>query len=250
MSKPDYKLPATSADPLEIRPLSDAEIEALKKILGARVKRKHLVYWLTQAIRDVVVLSSQPPARERRDDFRRIAKEGRHWVRGFKMSPDLKTLQTRARLEKVEAVVIQFCENVESLARDLEPAIKRGTRIPFALETFIDRMIGVAKVARVRPSIPRRVIRSQTAPRRPPVFFQLIQAALELARDVISSSQISSPVKNAALETIRKRSDYALVEILVGLRGRIGNYRVGPHGVTEWNEWQRRRRSPRKKKKR
>jgi hypothetical protein len=228
--------------------LSEADIAELEKILGPRANRKHLVYWLTQAIRDVVSLSLLPPARKRRDDFRRIAREGRHWVRGFKMSPDLKTLQAQARLEEVQTAVLEFCENVEAMARELDPAVKRGTRIPFALEAFIDRMIGIAKIAHVVPSVPRRVIRSQTAPRKPPIFFQFVKAALEVARDVINSSDLPYSTQKAALETLKNRSNYALMEILVGLRGRIGNYRDGPHGVTEWNEWRPRCRSPRKKK--
>jgi hypothetical protein len=247
MSQLESKVLAASAEPFEIRPLTNTEITGLEKILGARANRKHLVYWLTQAVRDVVNLSLLPPARKRRDDFRRIAREGRHWVRGFKMSPDLKILQAQARLEDVQTAVLEFCETVEALARELEPAVKRGTRIPFALEAFIDRMIGIAKTAHVVPSVPRRVIRSQTAPRKPSIFFQFVKAALEVAREIVSSSDLPYPAQKAALETLKKRSNYALMEILVGLRGRIGNYRDGPHGVTEWNEWRPRPRSPRKK---
>jgi hypothetical protein len=44
MSQLDSKVIAASAEPFEIRPLSEADIAELEKILGPRANRKHLVY--------------------------------------------------------------------------------------------------------------------------------------------------------------------------------------------------------------
>jgi hypothetical protein len=230
-----------------IRPLADGEIETLEEILGEKAERKHLVYWMSQAISDVVLLS-QPPARQRCKELRRIAREGRLWLRDIDLSSDMSLLPAKAAFNKVTPQVKQFCEIADSLARDLESTIKRGqTRTPPALNVFFDRMMGITKAANVLPIIPGRAIRSQTAPREPPPFFQFIKAAMAVARDVINSSEVPATVNDAALETLRKRSDDALVKILVRLRGRIGNYQEGPRGVTEWNDWQPRRRSPHRK---
>jgi hypothetical protein len=76
----------------------------------------------------------------------------------------------------------------------LQQAIKRGLR------AFLDRMIGVAKKAKVLPSTPMRAIPTKKPP---PPFFQFVLEALAISRDVIRSSPLPPHQKAAALSILQ-----------------------------------------------
>ena len=95
-------------------------------------------------------------------------------------------------------------------------------------------MIGIAKKAKVLPSTPGRAVRSQTAPRSPPAFFNFTIKALAIAKEVIKSSPLPDDRKKAALSILRIQSNEALSKLLEQLRGQISNYREGEHGIIEW----------------
>ena len=234
----DIKIIPEMPRELDIRPLTEGEIEHLAKLLGEKIERKDVAHWMSQSIIDVVRLS-QPSARQRSKELRRIAREGRSWLRSvdrrIDLSSDTSLFQAKKTLNEVKPKLEQFCEIADLAARDLESTIKPGNqKTPPALDMFFDRMIGVAKRADVLPHIPGRAVRSQTAPQPPPAFFQFVKAALEVARDVITASEIPAPLRAVALTILKERSDDALVKILLRSRGFIGGYRKDPHGVTEW----------------
>jgi hypothetical protein len=219
-----------------IRPLTEHEIERLETAIGQPLDRDHLVYWVSEAIRDVVRLPDMPSPREYRDALLQITDDGRRWLRRIEKFPGAKYLPKRVELEEVTSVVARFCDSADSFAEQLGTSIKRGhPRTPFVLKAFLDRMIGIAKRARVPPSTPGRAVRSQTAPRLPPAFFRFVLEALAIARDVIKTSPLPESKKKAAAFILRIQSEDALSKVMVGLRGQIGSYGEGTHGLVEWD---------------
>jgi hypothetical protein len=94
-------------------------------------------------------------------------------------------------------------------------------------------MIGIAKVAKVLPSTPGRALRSQTAPRSPPAFFEFVTEAVDIAIDVINSSPLLREQKDAAVTILASQTDNALSKLLERLRGKVGNYQERGHGLVE-----------------
>ena len=218
----------------EIRPLTETEIAQLEEALGKPVERAHLVHWVSAAIRDVVKLSTAPSAREYRDELEEIAQQGRNWIQTVEGSRGAPLLPG---VEAVIGSVTNFCEALESLVARLDSSIRPGhPRTPFALEIFLDRLIGIAKRARVLTSTPSRALRSEIAPRLPPPFYNFVTESLEIAMEVIKSSPLPETEMQAALQILAV-SDSSLSKILERLRGRIGDYHESAHGLIEGN-WQ------------
>jgi hypothetical protein len=229
-SLPD--LPEPSA--IELRRLTEEEIEQLETTLGKPVDRKFLVYWFLQAARDVVRISVAPAVQEYRDNLLQIAAEGHQWCAKIEGSSTRELLSQNTQLNSLLATVANYCADVEVLAARVDEAIKPGPRTPLALEVFIDKMIGIAKVASVLPSTPSRD--EHTSGRPPPAFFGFTKFSLDLARDLIRSSPLSEDQRKAASRSLYVHSDAALGKLLERLRGKIGNYRKTPHGLSEWPE--------------
>jgi hypothetical protein len=125
-----------------------------------------------------------------------------------------------------------FLEGLDFMAAQAAASTKAGhPRTHFGLLAFLNRMIGIAKRARVRPSTPMRAIPTKRAP---PPFFQFVLEALAVARDIIASSPLPDSHKAVALSTLRINSKEALIKILEELRGRTGDYRDTPRGLVEW----------------
>jgi hypothetical protein len=197
------------------------------------VDRDFLVRWVSQAIRDVVRLSREPTARELRDGLERIAKEGRQWIRHVKACPGISRLS--CELTELRHTVATFCDQADRLADEISTAVKRGRqRTPFALEAFLSRMLGIAKKAKVYPRAESRALRSRTAPRKAPDFFRFVAEALKIAESVIQSSPLSQHRKDAALSLLSVPSNAVLSRLIVQLRGKISDYREGPHGLVTW----------------
>jgi hypothetical protein len=217
----------------DIRPLTDFEIEALENALGKPVDRKYLVLWVSRAISDIVRLSLQPTRSEYRTLLWRIARGGRQWLQQIEACPGGTSLPPSIDQAVLTATVTKFCDQVESLADQIAASIKPGhPRTPRLLEAFLDRMIGIAKRAKVLPSTPSRAV----APRRPPpAFLQFVLVAISTARAVIKSSELSEVQEKAALSILRFQSKKALIKIVERLRGRIQDYRHSAYGLSEWN---------------
>jgi len=224
----------THGPSITLRPLTEQEIEQLERSLGRPLARGYLVYWMSQAIRDVVRLAELQTARECRDALLALVRAGRQWVKDINHCPGASLISQKSELDGLTTAVAGFCDRADTLAKEFRAAIKPGRhRAPFALLTFLDRMIGIAKSAKVLPSTPGRALKSQTAPRQPPAFFNFVKAALAIARDVIQSSPLSHG-KEEALSILRPQSDEALGKLLERLRGRTGNYRESERGLVEW----------------
>jgi hypothetical protein len=214
-----------------VRPLTDDEIERLERRLGRPVDRDFLVHWVSQAIRDVVRFSRLPTAREHRDSLLRIIEEGRQWIQHVEACPGISFLGSE--LDELKRVVARFSDQANLLAKQF--GVKRGhPRTPVALEGFIDRMIGIAKAAKVYPSSESRALRSQTAPRPPPDFFWFTAEALEIAQDVVKSSPLAEDRKQAALSMLDVPSRGTLSKLIERLRGKISDYRDGEYGLVTW----------------
>jgi hypothetical protein len=169
-----------------------------------------------------------------RDDVLKVARAGRQWLRTIETCSGKDLLRDHAELDQLSVLVGRFCDEADAIATQLDAAVGSGhPRTPFALEAFLDRMIGIAKKAKVFPSTPGRAPRSHTAPRSPPAFFQFVIEALAVATAVVNSSPLSVEQKTAAAMILRRQSDEALSKLLERLRGRIGDYRQGSHGLVE-----------------
>jgi hypothetical protein len=129
--------------------------------------------------------------------------------------------------------VTNFCEGIESLVTRLDSSIRPGhPRTPIALEVFLDCLIGIAKWEGVLPSTPGRALRSETAPRLPPPFYNFVTESVEIAIEVIKSSPLPETEILAALEILAV-PEGSLIKSLERLRGRIGDYHESAHGLSE-----------------
>ena len=222
----------------QIRPLTETEIAQLEEALGKPVERAYLVHWVSEAIRAVVRLSAAPTPREYRDELAEIAHQARNWIQTVEGSRSTSLLPKALGAKTLTGSVTNFCEAIESLVTRLDSSIRPGhPRTPFALEAFLDRLIGIAKRARVLPSTPSRALRSETAPRLPPPFYNFVTESVEIAIEVIKSSPLPETETQAALSILASVTDGGLTKILERLRGRIGDYREGAHGLVE-GHWQ------------
>jgi hypothetical protein len=214
--------------------LTETEIVQLEAALGKPVERAYLVHWISAAICDVVRLSAAPTPREYRDELAEIAHRGRNWIQTMESSRSRSLLPNGPDVEAFIGSVTTFCEAIESVVTRLDSSIRRGKpRTPFALEAFLDRLIGIAKRAKVLPSTPGRASRSETAPRLPPPFYNFVTESLEIAIEVIKSSPLPDTEAQAALVILASVTDGSLGKILERLRGRIGDYQESAHGLTE-----------------
>ena len=102
---------------INIRSLTDTEIEELEQALGKPIDRKYLVHWILQPIRDVVRLSTGPPPREYRDELVRLAREGRKWLEHIEECRHPYPIVHHASLSELGAMVAQFCDRVDTVAK-------------------------------------------------------------------------------------------------------------------------------------
>jgi hypothetical protein len=224
--------PTLRGSTAEFRPLTDVELQRLESALGKSVDRQYLQHWISVAIRDVARLSFLPTPRQLRIDLIRLAREGRQWLRHAIEHSDTFSPRQRMELDQLLAAAEAFLEGLDFMAAQAAASTKAGRpRTHVGLLAFLDRMIGIAKRARVWPSTPMRAIPTK---RPPPPFFRFILEALAVARDIIASSPLPHSHKAAALSILRINSNEALIKILEELRGRTGDYRDTPHGLVEW----------------
>jgi hypothetical protein len=220
----------------EIRPLNDDEIARLENALGQPIERPYLVKWVSRAIQAFVVIVTLPPPGERRDDLREIAEQGRKWIETVEQSRSARLLPGPVDVQHLIGSARTFCQVAESLARQLDQAVGPGhPRTTAALEAFLDRLIGIAKRAKILPSTPSRdLLDLVDAPPGPP-FFRFVTAALDIAMAVIRSSPLPCDQMDAALAGLSKVTDQALAKTLERLRGRVGQYRESAAGLVEWD---------------
>jgi hypothetical protein len=226
--------PVWPAADSKVRPLTEEEIERLEHLLGRPIDRGYLVHWVSQAIKDVVRLwgdPAQPTRRQRRDGLLKIASDGRQWIKTVDASPGLSPLGPE--LDNVKCALARLCHRAELLAKEIR--VRRGNpRSSVAALTVIERLIGIAKAAKVYPSTEGRALRSQTAPRDAPDFNVFVDEALEIAEDVIESSPLPEEQKYAALSALEVPSRGALSKLIEQARGLIGDYRESEHGLVSW----------------
>ncbi|MGB8629121.1 MAG: hypothetical protein WCD69_06990 [Xanthobacteraceae bacterium] len=226
-----------------VRALTDEEIERLQDRLGETVDPQYLVHWVSLAIRDAVRVPWLPTARDYRDSLGQIAKEGHQWIDGLNVPPGISVLGLAAKesleqaADEARSAVAKLCDRADRLADTFGALVKPGRpRTSFALEAFVDRMIGIAKRAKVYPSSEGRALRSHTDPRPAPDFFQFVVEALEIAEEVIRSSRLTEDRKYAALSALAIPSRGSLSKLIERLRGKISDYREGEHGLVNWPE--------------
>ena len=134
-------------------------------------------------MQDVIRLSNQPTARECRDDLFQIVQEGRSWLNRLGACPGTTVLPPSVELGRVTATVAKFCDRIDFIAKQIDRSVGRGhPRTPFLMTAFLEKMIGIAKRARVFPSTPSRAARTSGRP--VPAFLKFVETALAIARDV------------------------------------------------------------------
>ena len=213
-----------------LRPLTAEEIECLVAALGRPVDHNYLAFWVSTSISNLVKLSTLPSARKCRDEFMRVARQGRRWLEQINDCPGKTLLEPGTKVDELKASVARFCAHAEAVAKEVDGLIKPGQRPTSpALLAFLDGMIGIAKRAKVLPSTPQRYLNS----RRPPAFFEFVAEALAIAREVIVSSRIAEQQRTRALASLRIYSRDALIKLLERSRGRIGSYYESAFGLVE-----------------
>ena len=219
---------------VNIRPLRQREIERLEDALSESVDRDYLVFWVSQSIVNHVKFSmNRSTARECRDGLMGLARQGRRWLQQIDACPGTPVLRQGAQVAELREMIAAFCDQVETVAKEVGRSIKPGRpRASAPLQAFVDNMIGIAKRAGVLPSTPSRAIGARTWATS---FFEFVTVALSIAKDVIETSPLADHAKKAALAKLRFVSDEALVKIIERSRGRIRNYRHSPYGLIEWN---------------
>src|SRR5271168_2849581 len=80
-----------------IRPLTTDEVGRLTKALGKPLDLESL-FWLSRSIDDLVRFSAPPTARECRDRFSQIVREGRQWLEHIDQCPGRPFLGSGAEL--------------------------------------------------------------------------------------------------------------------------------------------------------
>lgn len=218
----------------QIRALTETEIEELQRALGRRVESDYLAHWVSEAINDTVRSIRFPTSRQLRDGLRDIEHRGRQLLSRIDDPKVVWFLRERTALAKFRTAAAQFCEDTAALVRDLDVQVKPGrSRTPAVLEAFVDRMIGIAKRAKVPPSTPSRRMGRKTAAT--PAFFNFLRIALRIGRQVIETSKLPDDVKKAAVAKLQFQTRDALVKVVVKARGKIGKYRETPFGLVETN---------------
>ena len=76
----------------EIRALTEDEIARLENALGQPIERSYLSRWVSQAIQAFLLLMTVPPPRERRDDLKAMAEQGRKWIETVEQSRSARLL--------------------------------------------------------------------------------------------------------------------------------------------------------------
>jgi len=229
------------ANKTEIRPLTDDEIARLENALGEPIERGYLVNWVSRAIEAFLLIMTLPSPRERRDDLKEMAEQGRKWIETVERSrsaPLLRAapLPAELDLEHLISSAKTFCDLVESLAQQLDQAVGPGhPRTNLALDAFLDRLIGIAKRAKVLPSTPSRALLGPLDPGSVPPFYDFVSEALDIAMEVIRSSPLPHDQMDGALAMLGSVTDQSLVKTLERLRGRVGDYRERAIGLVEWD---------------
>jgi hypothetical protein len=137
-----------------IRPLSEAELERLESALGKPVDRQYLTHWVSEATRDVARLSILPTPQQLNMDLRRMARDGRRWLREASEYSTIFNAAQRGALDRLVEAANPFFDSIDALAAQAAAATKAGRpRTPFGLTAFLDRMIGIAKQAKVLPAL-------------------------------------------------------------------------------------------------
>lgn len=215
----------------DLRPLTDSEIEDLQRELGKPVGRDLLGQRASQIIRDVVRLAIQPKPPDHRLKLQRLAREGRVWLRQLGEPPVQAALSGRTNFEQLKREVTRFCDKVDEIRRLHGTGIKAGApRRRLLLQVFIGELIGIAKRAGVRPSTPGRAILPEKPP---PPFYRFVKVALTISKEIVRSSSLTAPQKQAALSVFTIGGDEALVKQIETVRGRVSDYHPSPYGLVE-----------------
>jgi hypothetical protein len=211
-----------------IRELHDDEIQRLLEALGKPIEDAYLRHWISEGIRSFLMFSTQQmrPS-QHRDELEEIANRGRQWIRCLEQSRSTQLLPADFRAARLMCSMRLFCERVELRMSEVAKSVERGRPRNLALDSFVDRLIGIAKKAKVLPSAPSREFSRGNPP-----FFKFVDEAIDLAGNVIKSSGLDEDALDAAVSLL-KISDDALIETVVRLRGRIGDYRESTHGLVE-----------------
>lgn len=172
------------------------------------------------------------PPRELRDSLRDLEHCGRRLLRNIDEPKVARFLRVRIDLASFRTAAVQFCDDTAALIREVNAVVGPG-RSPTStvLEAFIDRMIGIAKRAKVLPKVPSRRANRKTAAT--PPFFSFVRTALRIGRQVIQTSKLPDHVKVAAVARLQYQTRDALIEVVIRKRGKIRNYRPTPSGLVE-----------------
>jgi len=106
-----------------IRPLTDDEIGRLEKALGQPIERTYLAHWVWRAIQAFIWFMTLPSPRERRDDLKKFAEQGRKWIETLEKSHSTRLLTPVLDVEQLMSSVRGFCDAVDTLAQQLDQAV-------------------------------------------------------------------------------------------------------------------------------
>ncbi len=228
----------------DFRPLTDTEIGRLERTLGRRNVeqlgkslgkdgRDVLAQRVARIVRDVVHLAVQPTLPDHRAKLQRIARQGRLWLREISEDPVRPLVRANTDFEQLKAGVTRFCDQLDAIRRWSAAGRRPGApRQQLLLQVVIGELIGIAKLAGIRPSSPGRAI-LPTKP--PPRFYNFVTAVLAIGEEIVLTSSLTGSERQAARSVFTVRSEEALIKQIETVRGRVSDYvpsELG-HGLVE-----------------
>jgi hypothetical protein len=212
--------------------LTDEDFETLERALGKTADRGWLVQRVSHIIREIVRIAIEPKPQDRRPELQRLARQGRLWLRQVTTCHADSKLLINTNFKQLEVEVNLFCDQIDAIRREYGGAVKAGPpRRRLLLQVFIGEMIGIAKLVKVLPSTPGRAI----LPHAPsPSFLWVRERGARNKSEGRAHVLVNGGRKKSALSVFSVRGDEALVNQIELVRGRIGDYRDTPHGLSEW----------------
>jgi len=226
------------------RPLTDTEIDHLERALGERNVRQlgkalgkdgreALAQRVAQIIRDIMCVAVQPTPPDPRGQLRRVARQGRRWLRDLAEEPVGALVRTNTNFEQLKGDITRFCDQLDAIREWTGAGKKPGApRQRLLMQVAIGELIGVAKLAGVPPSSPGRAI----WPKKPlPRFYKFVLAALYVGKEIALSSSLTKRERQAVQSAFDVQNEEALVKQIEIVRGRVGDYvpSQSGHGLVE-----------------
>ena len=90
----------------------------MESALGKPIERQYLVYWVSEAMRDVARLSVMPTPQQLNIDLRRMVRDGRRWFREVTEYSAMFSPAQRRALDRLLVDATPFFDGIDVLAAE------------------------------------------------------------------------------------------------------------------------------------